>query len=234
MIAEGVVCIYLDDILIFTKTLLEHWNIMWRVLEHLQEHKLYLKLEKCKFEQKWIEYLGIIVSEGWVEMDPVKVSGVAEWPTPQNKEVQSFVGFVNLYQRFIKDFSHHACALFNVTKKDVRWKWEESEQVAFNKLKELITSAPVLIFLDNSRPYCIEADSSDVATGVVLSQQTLLENGRKWHPIAFFSKSLSPIKQNYKIHDKEMLAIIHVLEEWRHYLEGTPCQFEVWMDPQEP
>ena len=82
MIVEGVVCIYLDDILIFTKTLSEHQNIMWRVLEHLQEHKLYLKLEKCEFERRQIEYLRVIVSEGWVEMDPVKVSGVADQPTP--------------------------------------------------------------------------------------------------------------------------------------------------------
>ena len=128
MIAEGVVCVYLDDILIFTKMLSENWNIVWRVLEHLWEYKLYLKPEKCKFEWRWIEYLGVIVSEGWVEMDPVKVSGVAEWPTPWNKkEVQSFVGFVNFYRRFIKDFSHHARALFDLTKKDIRWKWEESE-----------------------------------------------------------------------------------------------------------
>ena len=168
--------------------------------------------------------------EGQVEMDPVKVSGVAEWPTMWNKEVQSFVGFINFYQRFIKDFSHHACALFNLTKKDVRWKWEELEQVAFNKLKELITSTPVLIFPDDSCPYHIEANSSDTATRAVLSQQTLSENGRKWHTIAFFSKILSPIKWNYENHDKEMLAVICALEEWQHYLEGTPCQFEVWTD----
>ena len=191
-ITEGVVCVYLDDILIFTKMLSEHRNIVRRVLERLWEHKLYLKPEKCEFERRQIEYLGVIVSEGQVEMDPVKVSGVAEWPTPWNKkEVQSFVGFVNFYWRFIKDFSHHARALFDLPKKDVRWKWEESEQVAFNKLKELIMSTPVLIFPDDSCPYRVEADSSDVATRVVLSQQTSLENGRKWHPVTFISKSLS-------------------------------------------
>ena len=87
---------------------------------------------------------------------------------------------------------------------------------------------PVLVFPDNSLPYRIEADSSNAATGAVLSQQTSLENGRKWHPIAFFSKSLSPVEWNYKIHDKEMLAIIRALEEWQHFLEGTPCQFKIW------
>ena len=148
-------------------------------------------------------------------MDPVKVSGVSEWPEPWNKrEVQSFVGFVNFYRRFIKDFSHYACTLFDLTQKDVGWHWGESEQASFNKLKELITSAPVLVFPDDSLPYCIEANSSDAATRAVLSQQTSPENGRKWHPIAFFSKSLSPVERNYKIHDKEMLAIIRALEEW--------------------
>ena len=142
-------------------------------------------------------------------MDPVKVSRVLEWPEPWNKrEVQSFVGFINFNQWFIKDFSHHACTLFDLTKKDVGWQWGESEQASFNKLKELITSAPVLVFPNDSLPYCIEADSSNAATRVVLSQQTSLENGGKWHPIAFFSKSLSPVEWNYEIHDKEMLAII--------------------------
>ena len=96
--------------------------------------------------------------------------------------------------------------------------------------KSQSTSAPVLTFPDDSCPYHAEANSSDIATGAVLSQQTPSENGGKWHPVTFFSKSLSPVKRNYKIHDKEMLAIICMLEEWQHYLEGTPDQFEVWMD----
>ena len=142
-------------------------------------------------------------------MDPVKVSRVLEWPEPQNKrEVQSFLRFINFYRQFIKDFSHHVHALFDLTKKDVGWQWGELEQASFDKLKDLITSVPVLVFPDDSLPYCIEANSSNAATRVVLSQQTSSENGRKWHPIAFFSKSLSPVEWNYEIHDKDMLAII--------------------------
>jgi len=157
----------------------------------LREYKLYLRPEKCEFEWTSIKYLGVIVSEGAVEMVPVKVSGVSEWPIPKNrKEVQSFMGFVNFYLRFIKDFSHHVHALFDLTKKDVGWQWGAAEQTSFYKLKELITSPLVLIFPDDLRPYPVEADSSDAATGAVISQQWAEDVG-KWHPIAFFSKSLS-------------------------------------------
>ena len=95
-------------------------------------------------------------------------------------------------------------------------------------LKDQITSALILALPDNSRPYRVKADSSDFATGAVLSQQNLEDE--KWHPVAFLSKSLSPVEWNYEIHDKEMLAIVQALEEWRHFLEGTEHQFEIWAD----
>jgi hypothetical protein len=98
LITEGVVSMYLDDILIFTNSLEEHWRIICLVLDRMCEHKLYLWPEECEFEKVRIEYLGIIISHNKVEMDPVKITGVADWPTPSNKkEVQSFVGFVNFY-----------------------------------------------------------------------------------------------------------------------------------------
>jgi hypothetical protein len=124
LITEGVVSVYLDDILIFTDSMEEHHQITRLVLDRMREHKLYLRPEKCEFEQTRIEYLGIIISHNKVEMDPIKIAGVADWPTPSNKkEVQSFVGFVNFYRHFIPGFSHHACALFDLTMKDVRFIW---------------------------------------------------------------------------------------------------------------
>ena len=114
-------------------------------------------------------------------MDPAKVAGVSEWPTPSNKkEVQLFLGFTNFYQRFIEGFSQIARPLFDLTKGNSMFKWSSEEKLAFDMLKDQITSALILALPDNSRPYQVKADSSDFATGAVLSQQNLKDE--KWHP----------------------------------------------------
>jgi len=119
LIAEDIIVVYLDDILIFTRTEEEHAKAIRRVLQVLQEHKLFLHPEKCEFCKERIEYLGLVISENKVSMDPVKVAGVQEWPTLENKtDVQAFLGFVNFYQRFIQDFSTKARPLFNLTRSE--------------------------------------------------------------------------------------------------------------------
>jgi len=226
IIAEGIVVVYLDNILIFTKTEEEHERAVRRVLEILAEHKLFLRPEKCEFHQKQIEYLGLVISENKVAMDPVKVAGVREWPVPENQtDVQAFIGFVNFYCCFIQDFSTIARSLFDLTHSDQAWNWGIKEQEAFERLKMAVTTTLILASPQDSEPFRIEADSSDFASGAVLSQQ--LPREEKWHPVAFYSKSLSPVEQNYKIHDKEMLAIIRALEEWRHFLEGARYLVEI-------
>jgi len=212
LIAEGIMVVYLDDILIFTRTEEEHTKAIRQVLQVLQEHKLFLRLEKCKFFKEQIEYLGLVILEDRVSMDPVKVAGVREWPTPENKiDVQVFLGFVNFYYRFIQDFSTKARPLFDLTRSEQVWIWSEREQAAFEDLKTAVTTAPVLMSPQDSELFWIEADSLDFATRAVLSQQSAMDG--KWHPVAFYSKSLSSVERNYKIHDKEMLAIIRALEE---------------------
>jgi len=212
LIAEGIVVVYLDDILIFTRTEKEHKQVVRRVLEVLAEHKLFLRPEKCEFHQKRIEYLGLVISENKVEMDPVKVAGVHDWLTLENwTDVQAFIGFVNFYCCFIQDFSTIARPLFDLTYSDKAWNWDAKEQEAFECLKMAVTTAPVLVSSQDSESFCIEADSSDFASGAVLSQQ--LPGKEKWHPVAFYSKSLSLVERNYEIHDKEMLTIICALEE---------------------
>jgi len=229
LISEGVVVVYLDDILIFTETLEEHWKITHHILELLERHKLYLHSDKCEFEKTTIEYLRVIILCNSVAMDLAKIAGITEWPALTNKkEVQSFLGFTNFYRWFIRDFSEHAHPLFNLTRNDSGWRWGEAEHTAFAQLKGSVTSAPILISPDLTKPFRIEADSSDFAMGAVLSQVSLEDE--KWHPVAFLSKSLSPIKRNYEIHNKEMLAIIQALQEWRHFIEGVEHQCEIWMD----
>jgi hypothetical protein len=122
------------------------------------------------------------------------------------------VGFANFYCRFIAGFSNHTHALFDLMKKDVKFEWIAHKQRAFEKIKEAVTSAPVLVLPDHDQPFRIEANGSRFATGAVLSQLSSEDN--KWHLVAFLSKSLNEVKRNYQIHDTEMLAIIRALEEW--------------------
>ncbi|KAF7342823.1 Reverse transcriptase-RNase H-integrase [Mycena sanguinolenta] len=214
LIMEGVVSVYLDDILIFTKTREEHRRVTRLVLDRLRQHRLYLRADKCEFEKTRIEYLGVIISHNRVEMDPVKVAGVANWPAPSNKkEVSAFLGFTNFYRRFIEGFSDIAHPLFNLTRKDVTFKWRKEAQEAFATLKLLITSSPILILPHDLSPFRVEADSSDFASGAVLSQL-----------------SKEDVERNYEIYDKELLAVIRALEEWRHFLEGAQHPVEIWTD----
>jgi hypothetical protein len=134
------------------------------------EHKLYLQPEKCEFKKTQIKYLGVIILHNKVEIDPVKITGVADWPTPSNKrEEQSFIGFINFYCQLLPGFSHHVHALFNLTMKDVRFIWGLPQEVFFVKLKELITSAPILVLPDDDISFKLEADGSGINTRAVLS-----------------------------------------------------------------
>jgi hypothetical protein len=122
LIVQGKVAVYLDDILIFTSTLEEHRTIVNEVLSRLKKHDLYLRPEKCEFEKTEIEYLGLVIREGEICMDPTKVEAVRNWPVPKTlRDVRGFIGFANFYRRFIKDFSKIARPLHDLTKKDTPW-----------------------------------------------------------------------------------------------------------------
>jgi hypothetical protein len=124
LIAKGQVMVYLDDILIFTESLKDHRSIVHKVLQQLQDNDLYLRPEKCEFEQTKIEYLGLVIRQGQVSMDPIKVHVVIEWAIPRNlTEVQGFLGFANFYCRFIQDFAKLARPLNDLSHKDVKWDW---------------------------------------------------------------------------------------------------------------
>ena len=225
---KGVVIVYMDDILVFTKTMEEHQSIVKEVLKRLLDNDLFAKPEKCEFEKEQIEYLGLGISHNKVKMDPVKVDGITKWPQPTKvKEIQAFLGFCNFYRRFIRDFSKIARPLFELTKKDHEWNWTEQCNKAFENLKEIFITAPMLTMPDTTKPMRLECDASDFARGAVLSQK---EDDGLYHPVSYISKSLSEAERNYDIHDKELLSIIEALDSWRHYLEGCDHQIEIWTD----
>jgi hypothetical protein len=197
-------------------------------LKILRQNNLFLKPEKCVFHTSEVEYLGIIISHDQVRMDPSKTAAIREWPIPtKKKELQRFLGFCNFYRRFIHKYSHIAKPLTILTG-DIPWKWDVEQQTAFESLINAITSEPVLALIRPNGQLRIEADASDYAIGAILSQK----QDDKWHPIAYLSKSLTETQRNYEIYDKEMLAIMLALEEWRHYLIGAEDVFEVWTDHQ--
>src|SRR5258706_15046518 len=219
---------YMDDILIYSAFLTDHQRITQEILQTLHSYKLFLQPEKCKFEHQEVDYLGLVISKDHVVMDPVKVQGVTDWPQPVKvKDVQSFIGFVNFYWRFICNFSEIAHPLHALTRKLKDWSWGAAKQQAFDVLKSAITSTPMLAFPSKSSLFHLECNASNFTTGAVLSQQQ--EDGL-FHPIGFMSKSFSDTERSYQIHDKEMLAIMHTLEEWRHFLEGSDQKFEIHMD----
>lgn len=147
---------------------------------------------------------------------------------PKNlREVRGFLGFANFYHRFIKDFAKVACPLNDLTKKEVPFIWGEAQQSAFNQLRQAFISEPILTLWEPGRPTRVEVDASGYATGGVLLQK--LDDGL-WHPVAFRSASMSAPERNYEIYDREMLAVITALYDWKHYLAGTSEPFEIITD----
>jgi RNase H-like domain found in reverse transcriptase/Reverse transcriptase (RNA-dependent DNA polymerase) len=206
MIDNRLVIVYMDDILIFAETKEELERITKLVLEKLREHNLFLKAKKCEFCQTRIEYLGMIIKEGKICMDAVKLGGIRDWPiSTMLKQTRSFLGFGNFYQKFIFHYSELARPLNGLTKKDKKFEWSTECQEAFDTMKKQFTEEPVLLMPDQSKPFQIESDTSKVATGAVLTQLHL--NGDR-HPVAFLSKTFSETERKYEIYDRELLGII--------------------------
>ncbi|KAF8730579.1 hypothetical protein RHS02_07663, partial [Rhizoctonia solani] len=222
------VVIYLDDILIFLEDPKDHPNHVREVLSQLMKNQLFCKLSKCHFHVTTVDYLGIVISPAGFSMDQKKIKAVTSWPQPKTiKQVQAFLGFVNYLRRFIPNFSLVARPLHNLTKKETPWTWGKPEEDAFQELKLLVTQSPVLVHSNPDLPYYLETDASGVAMGAILSQQGL----DNWlHPVAYMSKSFSGAEANYDTHNKELLAIIKALEEWRIFLEATDKPIQVFTD----
>ena len=193
MIAEGWLIVYINDMLITAANEKENIERTKRVLQRMKELDLHLKLKKCKFGVKEVDFLGLILRPGEIAMDPTKLSGIAEWPIPAKvKDVQSFLGFTNYYRRFIGDYSNIAQPLIDLTKKNQEWKWSSSCQKAFDQLKEEFSKQPVLLLPDLNKPFAIAMDTSKDASGGILLQA---DSNGEWHPCSYLSQSFSPLKE---------------------------------------
>ena len=220
--------VYLDDLLIYSRDEADHEQHVRLVLARLQENGLAVKLDKCSFNTRQVEFLGYVVTPNGCHMDPAKVQTILDWQEPRNVVgIQRFLGFANFYRDFITNYSQIASPLTHLTRKDAIFVWEKEESKSFQALKESFATAPLLRHFDPALPLVIEADASDFAIGMVLSQS---HADSKLLPIAFYSRKLSPAELNYDVHDKELLAVVSAFHQWRHYLEGSLHRITVFSD----
>jgi predicted aspartyl protease len=225
---EGWLSVYIDDLLIGATTKEELTERTLRVLKKLKNNDLFVKPEKCTFSSTKVEFLGVVLEPGKITMDPTKIKGISEWPTPTSvKQVRSFLGFGNFYRKFIKGYSELTKPLNDILKKNQKFEWTNECDTAFWILKKKFTEYPVLRMPNQDLPFQIEADASKYASGAVLTQ---MDSEGVRHPVAYLSKTFAPAEKNYEIYDRELLAIMRALREWRHYIQGSPHITDIYTD----
>jgi hypothetical protein len=212
------VLVYLDDILVMSRTPEEHLRHLRIVLGLLQQYRLYAKLSKCDFGKTRLKFLGHIVGGGSVAVDPDKVRTLREWPVPRNRtELRSFLGLATYFKRFVPNFSTVASPLTDMTSDSFEYDWEnwcEPELAAFNTIKQLLTEPPVLALPVLDGEFTVMSDASLRGCGAVLMQNERV--------IAYCSRKFTPAERNYTTGEQELLGLITALREWRCYLEGAP------------
>src|SRR6267154_942659 len=215
--------VYLDDIILFSDTIEEHFARMRILLDRLRRANLKLKPSKCHLLQRRVNFLGHVISEGSIATDPEKIEQVRTWPRPRDvTEVRSFIGLASYYRRFIKDFGQIAAPLHALTGKHSRFCWTEACEVAFEELKSRLISSPILAMPTDSGEYRLDTDASNYAIGAVLSQ---VQNGEE-RVIAYASRTLSQPEKNYCVTRRELLAIVYFTKQFRSYLLGRDFRSE--------
>jgi hypothetical protein len=213
--------VFIDDILIYYQTMEEHDEHLRLLLQCIRENKLFGKLSKCSFYQSKIHYLGHVISDKGIAVDPTKVEAIMEWSALKNvSEVHSFVGLVRYYQRFVDGFLKIANPITELQKKNKKFVWIEKCAEAFQRLKELLMTTPILKVPDMDANFLICTDASKEGLGEVLMQYSRV--------IAYILRKLRKHEENYAMHDLELLAIVYALRVWRHHLIGR--KFELKMD----
>ena len=215
------VVVFIDDILIYSRTLEEHAEHLRIVLGILREKQLYAKLSKCEFWMDEVQFLGHVISALGIAVDPSKVEAVVKWESPKSAtEIRSFVALAGYYRRFIERFSKIVAPLTQLTRKDQPFAWTDKCEESFQKLKRRLTSALILVIQDVGKPFEVYCDASHLRLGCVLMQEK--------KAVAYASRQLKVHERNYPTHDLELAVIVFALKIWRHYLYGA--QFRVFSD----
>ena len=218
--------VYIDDILIFSQNFDKHLEHLGQVFQNLRAANLKIHPGKCKFAAKEVKYLGHIVSRHGIKVDPSKYSAIETYPVPKNvRNVRAFLGVAQFYRKYIKGFAQIALPLNKLLRKDVKFEWSEDCNKAFQTLKTALITAPVLAFPQFDKPFILAVDSSDESIGYVLSQ---LDANGKEHPIAYGGRALRNEELRWHITDKEGLALVEVVRQFRPYLASMP--FTVYTD----
>ncbi|KAK1415113.1 hypothetical protein QVD17_30884 [Tagetes erecta] len=210
------IIVFIDDILIYSRTEEDHAQHLREVLTVLRKENLYAKFSKCAFWLREVQFLGHVVNAEGILVDPAKIETIMQWSPPKTPtEVRSFLGLAGYYRRFIKDFSKIATPLTKLTRKNIKFQWNPEQEEAFQLLKEKLTKAPVLALPEGIEDFVVCSDASHVGLGCVLMQRGKV--------IAYASRKLKPTEANYPTHDLELAAVVFALRIWRHYLYGTKC-----------
>ena len=205
------VVVFIDDILIYSKNEEEHAQHLRIVLTRLREHQLYAKFSKCAFWLEEIQFSGHVLSANGIAVDPSKVKDILDWKPPTTvHQVRSFLGLAGYYRRFISDFSKIVKPITGLLKNDTKFDWSSKCNEAFEQLKVLLTTAPVLAQPDIEKPFDVYCDASGSGLGCVLMQE-----GRV---ITYASRQLHRHEEHYPTHDLELAVVVHALKIWRHYL----------------
>jgi hypothetical protein len=211
------VIVYLDDVLIFSKTKEEHVKHVRWALNKLKENKLIAKKKKYVFRVEEVAYLSCVVGHGKVKTDLKKTKAIQEWPALTDvPQVRQFLRLCNYYRRFVKGFNKIAVPLFDLLQDKAEWKWGREEKKTFETLKDKLCGVCELWIVEDGAHMKVETDSSDRAIGAVLSQLIREE----WRPVAFESKKLDIHQQRYGAYERELFALVHAVRTWRHYLLG--------------
>ena len=211
------VIVFLDDVLVFSKSLGEHERHMREVLSILRKERLYAKMSKCDLVRREVDFLGHRIGEEGLTQEAAKTEAVVNWPTPKTKkEVQQFLGLAGYYRKFVQGYSKIAAPLIKLTGGTVHFQWGREQEVSFCQLKKALTQAPVLALPDPSKPWVIHTDASVEALGAVLQQ----DQGRGLQPVGYMSLTLKDAETRYPTHEQEMLAIVTACDYWRHLLSG--------------